>query len=117
MTDATMDDNEEHGLRMGERKMRGSIHNRSPQPWHVDRKVPIIGIIIIIAQFLSFVGYSAVQSYKIDQHDKRLDHHDALLENSNAGVNALNERMARMETSTQIQMTTLERIEGYLRRK
>lgn len=112
-----IDESEGQGLLMGERKQRGSIYDRAPQPWHVDRKVPIIGIVIILVQFLGFVGYSAVQSYKIDQHDKRLDRHDNLLETNNSNTSAINERMARLETSSQIQMSMLERIEGYMRRK
>ena len=108
---------EPHGLKIGERHERGSMYDRHPEPWHLDRKVPVIGAILLGLQCLTFVAWGATEAFKIDGHDHSILENKAAIAATTNQLNVVSERLARIEEKTNMEMTTLDRIENAVRRR
>lgn len=83
--------------------------------WHLDRKVPIALIVVLVGQVVAGIYFASRLQTQVEQHDRRI----AVLEVTDARMSEetrrISEYLARMDERLQAQTAILRRVEDALR--
>ena len=79
----------------------------NPQPWYVDKRIPLGLILAFLFQGSAIIWYAASQSAKVDDHERRI----VIQETALTGPSGISERLTRVEEKQSAAQKSLDRIE------
>ena len=89
---------------------------KSIEPWHLDKRVPITLIIAIVIQSVTFVWWAAKLDSKVQEYDHRITVIESWQDGIQTILGQVNERLARIEERGTAMVETLKEINQNLRR-
>lgn len=102
---------------MDDRHHRGTRRDRRREPMQLDRRIPIGLAVGMLFQIIAFVWWGASQAFELHDDTRRLELIEKFDNTMATQTNEIGERLARIEEKTSIEMSSLDRIESYIRRK
>lgn len=90
--------------------------NEKAEPWHLDKKVPIVIVLALIGQTFVFGGVHAVTQWRIADAERRIEKLEAYDNQQTQTERSVADRLARIETALSGVKDTLTRIDTSLER-
>lgn len=84
------------------------------ESWHLDKKVPVAIIVVLIGQFLGGMWFLAKLDSKIEEQATRLAKTEAQILTIDREAREFGNRIARIEEKTSSMLTILQRLERVL---
>jgi hypothetical protein len=86
------------------------------ESWHLDKKVPVAIIVVLIGQFLLGLWFIAKLDSKVEEQASRLAKTEAQISNIDREARDFGNRMARIEEKSSAMLSLLQAIEQRLER-
>jgi low affinity Fe/Cu permease len=84
------------------------------ESWHLDKKVPVAIIVVLIGQFLLGLWFIAKLDSKVEEQAARLAKTEAQVLTIDREAREFGNRIARIEEKTSSMLTILQRLERVL---
>jgi low affinity Fe/Cu permease len=84
------------------------------ESWHLDKKVPVAIIVVLIGQFLLGLWFIAKLDSKVEEQAARLAKTEAQVSVIDREAREFGNRIARIEEKTSSMLTILQRLERVL---
>lgn len=84
------------------------------EAWHLDKKVPIALIVVLIAQFLGGLWFMARLDSRVEEQAARIAKTEAQINTIDREARDFGTRIARIEEKTSSMLTILQRIERFI---
>ena len=88
-----------------------------PEGWHLDKKVPITIIIVLILQFVGMLWFAAKLDSKVEEQATRLTKTEAQISVIDREAREFGNRIVRIEEKTSSMLTILQRVEQLIDRR
>ena len=85
-----------------------------PEGWHLDRKVPVTIIAVLIGQFVGGLWFLSKLDSKIEEQAARLAKTEAQIFTIDREAREFGNRIARIEEKSSAMLTILQRLERVL---
>ena len=86
------------------------------ESWHLDKKLPIALIVVLVAQFLGGLWFMARLDARVEEQATRLAKTEAQISNIDREARDFGNRMARIEEKSSAMLSLLQAIEQRLER-
>ena len=86
----------------------------SDESWHLDKKVPVAIIVVIVGQFLGGLWFMARLDARVEEQATRLAKTEAQISSIDREARDFGTRIARIEEKTSSMLTILQRIERFI---
>ncbi len=84
------------------------------EAWHLDKKVPVAIILVLVGQFLGGLWFLAKLDSKIEEQANRIAKTEAQVSIIDREARDFGTRIARIEEKTSSMLTILQRIERFI---
>jgi hypothetical protein len=84
------------------------------ESWHLDKKVPVAIIVVLVGQFLLGLWFIAKLDSKVEEQSSRLAKTEAQISVIDREAREFGNRIARIEEKTSSMLTILQRLERVL---
>lgn len=89
--------------------------DRDDGAWHLDKKVPIALIFVLLGQLATGVWVASKLQSQVEQHDRRIGALEATDTRMSEDARRISEYLARMDERLQAQTAILRRVEDAVR--
>lgn len=90
---------------------------QNPEPWHLDKRVPLALILSLAVQTGVMVWWAATLSARVDDHDRRIDRVEAAGKTQADESRKMAEALVRLDERMAGQTAILQRIEAQIARR
>lgn len=88
-----------------------------PEAWHLDKKVPIALIVVLVAQFLGGLWFMARLDARVEEQAARLSKTEAQISSIDREARDFGTRIARIEEKSSAMLAILQRLERFIDRR
>lgn len=85
------------------------------EPWHLDKRVPVVLISTIVVQTIGIVWWAATLDHQVEQHERRLVQLESADARLDTEARRLSELLVRVDERLAAQNQILQRLEQSLR--
>lgn len=112
--EVTEDDVTPSSNTVGTRRKPGTIRNRTTQFLQMDRKIPVLGVVLLVINLCVWIWGGGALAHTIQENSRRIDIDESASIDQVKRMNVIEQHVARIDERSQTDHETLNRIETFL---